>query len=98
MSYEFRVKIAFQKKEKALTYKWKRAFPAHRTFCNDSTETFLFCIMENISEKKTFYFIPLHTQNQQTICEESIDAKKKKKKKKTILTIYVIVHCIIVLC
>ena len=34
----------------------EKAFSAHRTFCNDSNEilrqTFLFCIMENIAEKK----------------------------------------------
>ena len=53
--------------------------------------------MENISEKKTFYFIPIHTQNQQTICEKSTNAKKKLIKN-TMLTINIIVHCIIVLC
>ena len=52
----------------------------------EQTKTFLFCIMENISEKK---IIPVHTQNQQTICEKSKDAKKKKKQK-NILNISII--------
>ena len=41
-------------------------------------------LIESVSEdfpSYSFYFIPLRTQNQQTICEKSIDAKKKKKKK-----------------